>query len=104
MPRMVCEAHVAHALQSLFAVEIIRFFSLYDNSIGRGGLIHLPFSTVGIVGRFADWIVRDHIINEVFLTGIDQLMRFVRPENKRNSGHDISCTILVTNAPLPRDD
>src|SRR4029079_18026341 len=87
-----------------FALEIIRFFSLYDNSIGRGRLIHLPFPAVRIVARFADWIVCDHIINEVFLAGIAKLMGFVRSENQCVSRHNFRCTILMTNAPLPGDD
>src|SRR5206468_5425936 len=82
----------------------ISLFSLQNHSILGRRLVYLPLAAVWIVVRLADWIVCDHVINEVFLARINQLMRFVGAEDECVSGHDFSHTILVTNAPLSRDD
>src|SRR4026208_2494464 len=88
---------------SFFALEIITFFALNEHPISCRRPVHLPLSTIRIVERFADGIISNHIINEVFLTGVAKLMRFIWPENERVSRPNLSCTILVTHAPFSRD-
>src|SRR5205814_10059502 len=59
---------------------------------------------VGIVARFADWIIGDHVIDEVFLAGVAQLMRFVRPEDEGVARHELSSAAFVTDASFAGND
>ena len=45
-----------------------------------------PFLTVWVGGGVADWIVRDDVINEIFVAVVARLMRFAWSEEKASPG------------------
>ncbi len=70
----------------------------------RRRFIYLPLPAVGIIGRFADRVVCDHVVNEVFVARVNHLMRFVRSEDESIAGYDLNSTVFMANSPFARNN
>ena len=46
-------------------------------------------------------IIRDHVVNEIIIAGIGELVRFARAEEKRVAQSDLGPTIFVTHLAAP---
>jgi len=89
---------------SFFAVEIIRLAAFNYDAIRRRRFVHFPFPTVRIISRFTDRIIRDHIIREIVLAGVADLVRFIGPEDKRVAGDNVSFSTFITHTAFAADD
>src|SRR5437879_3209928 len=64
---------------SFLPIIIIQRLAPQNSPLWRA---HTPFLAVRVISGFAHWIIRDHVKNEVLIAIIDDLVRFVRLEQK----------------------
>src|SRR5712692_10602903 len=90
-----------------FAVEVIRFYSFYDY-VGHSFFDNRPFAAVWVITRISAAsatarVIRNDVVNKIFVTGVGKLMRFARLKEKRVArGYDCR-SILITNTAAPRN-
>src|SRR5206468_12862165 len=96
------DVYLAHfSLLSFFAIEIIRLSSLDDEFFGCVPR-HRPLPAVGIVTGIARCaaaarIIGNHVVNEVFVTGVAKLMGFAGLKEKGIARSDFSYPVLIAN-------
>src|SRR5437879_4412916 len=99
---VVSEVELArHYNWLLLAVAVIRRLSFHDD------FVHALFpdrelAAIRIMTGIAARIIGDHIINEIFLARVAELMRLTRSKEKRVAGTDDCRSIFVANASLAR--
>src|SRR6266480_4477248 len=97
-----CLDFARHDNRSFFAVEVIRFPTLDNDAVSRRRFIDLPFPAVGIVTGIARCaaaarIIGNHVVNEVFVTGVAKLMGFAGLKEKGIARSDFSYPVLIAN-------
>ena len=76
--------------------------ALYNNVIRRSR--DRPFLTVGVVARVADWIVRDDVVNEIFVAVVARLMRLAWSEEKGVAWADFARAAFVAHLSATRNN
>src|SRR6266853_5956180 len=87
----------------LFAVKVIGLFSFHDYAFVTE-LVDFPFPAIRKVGGFADRIVGDNVIDQIFLAGICDLVRLVRRKNEGVASGHFCRAVLVAGAAFAGDD
>lgn len=66
--------------------------------------MHAPLFAVGVINRFAHRIVRHDVENQILCAVVDELVGFVRFEEKRITRPDGCRSVLVPRLTRPGDD
>ena len=87
---------------SFFSFKVIRFVSLQNHSLRWLG--HYPFFAIRVVTGPAERIISNDVINKIFLTIVDELMRFVWAEKEHVTCRDFSNALFVPHFSNPGND
>src|SRR5438093_8468337 len=95
------KAFLVSTFDLFFAVEVLGLGSLHDQFPHCIGC-YRPFAAVGVIAGIARCasaarIVRNHIVNKIFVTSVGELVRFPALKEECVAWSNFGCPILVTN-------
>ena len=86
----------------LLALEVVGLVAFHHDIVR--GPENRPLFAIGIVTRFADRVVRDHVVTEVVRSGIGDLVRVAWTKEKRVARSDFCHSSFVAHLAAARDD
>src|SRR5207302_3776962 len=104
----LANVYLSHDCRSFFSIEVISLGPLHQYFL-QGVVYHRPFAAVGIITGItsrpaAARIIGDHVINEILVASIAELVRFTGLKKEGVARPDFSHSILVAHTAASRDN
>src|SRR5207302_4191251 len=104
----LANVYLSHDCRSFFSIEVISLSPLHHYFL-QGVVYHRPFAAVGIIAGIpsrpaAARIIGDHVINEILVASVAELVRFTGLKQEGIARLDFSDCVLVAYAAAAGND